>query len=135
MPIVIVGNKTDTVRELDRVEVESVVQCDWENGYVECSAMFNNNVSAVFKELLNQARSELIPAPAIPLHDNRGSSGLLMPGHTGNSSLHLRRRQSLPVVPVFNKPGEGLGLMKRREGRRGSVAVTNLAKQSACKIS
>ena len=135
MPIVIVGNKTDTVRELDRVEVESVVQCDWENGYVECSAMFNNNISAVFKELLNQARSELIPAPAIPLHDNRGSSGLLMPGHTGNSSLHLRRRQSLPVVPVFNKPGEGLGLMKRREGRRGSVAVTNLAKQSACKIS
>ena len=72
MPIVIVGNKTDTVRELDRVEVESVVQCDWENGYVECSAMFNNNVSAVFKELLNQARSELIPAPAIPLHRRTG---------------------------------------------------------------
>ena len=133
MPIVIVGNKTDTVRELDRVEVESVVQCDWENGYVECSAMFNNNVSAVFKELLNQARSELIPPPALPL--NVRGSGLLMPGHTGNSSLHLRRRQSLPVVPVFNKPGEGLGLIKRREGRRGSVAVTNLAKQSACKIS
>ena len=53
MPIVIVGNKTDTARELDTVEVESVVQCDWENGYVECSAMFNNNVTTVFKARVN----------------------------------------------------------------------------------
>ena len=127
MPIVIVGNKTDTARELDRVQMESVVQCDWENGYVECSAMFNTNVTTVFKELLNQARSGLLPLQA-------RSSLLMPPGHTGtgNSSLNLRRRQSLPVVPVFNK-GDSLGL-KRREGRRGSVAVSSLAKQS-CKIS
>ena len=58
----------------------------------------------------------------------------MLPGHcgNGNSSLNLRRRQSLPVVPVFNK-GDMMST-KRREGRRGSVAVTNLAKQS-CKIS
>ena len=106
--------------------MESVVQCDWENGYVECSAMFNTNVTTVFKELLNQARSGLLPLPTFPLPDR--SQGLLMiPGHcgNGNNSLNLRRRQSLPVVPVFNK-GDMSG-SKRREGRRGSVAVTNLA--------
>ena len=116
--------------------MESVVQCDWENGYVECSAMFNNNVTTVFKELLNQARSGLLPLPTFPLPDR--SQGLLMvPGQfcgNGNSSLNLRRRQSLPVVPVFNK-GD-IGGSKRREGRRGSVAVTNLAKhKQSCKIS
>ena len=40
MPIVIVGNKTDRERdrEMEKLELETVVQCDWENGYVECSA-------------------------------------------------------------------------------------------------
>ena len=46
-----------------------MVQCDWENGYVECSAMFNTNVTTVFKELLNQARSGLLPLPTFPLPD------------------------------------------------------------------
>ena len=127
MPIVIVGNKTDADRELDRAEVEAVVQCDWENGYVECSAMFNTNVNMVFRELLQQARSGLLPL--------QSGAGLLVPGPPGHSSLNLRRRQSLPVVPVFNKGDTlGLAMVKRREGRRGSVAATQLAKQS-CKIS
>ena len=35
MPIVIVGNKLDKEREIERLEVEATVQCDWENGYAK----------------------------------------------------------------------------------------------------
>ena len=59
MPIVIVANKTDKERELDQIETETVVLMDWENGYVESSAMLNKNITQIFKELLHQARSEL----------------------------------------------------------------------------
>ena len=56
MPIVIVGNKLDKERETDlsNVELETMVKCDWENGYVECSAMENKNINMIFKEILNQ---------------------------------------------------------------------------------
>ena len=125
MPIVIVGNKVDRDREMDKVEVESVVQCDWENGYVECSAMFNTNISSVFKELLNQAHSQLCP-PRYHTQD-----GLLSVAN--HESLHMRRRQSLPIVPVFNK-GEMSGAKKPRDARRGSMTPAALSRQS-CKIS
>ena len=39
--------------------MERVVAADWENGYVECSAMFNSNISAVFRALLHQARCNI----------------------------------------------------------------------------
>ena len=127
MPVVVVGNKTDLERQIPREEAEATVLCDWENGYVECSAMFNTNVNMVFRELLQEARSGLLPL--------QSGAGLLVPGPPGHSSLNLRRRQSLPVVPVFNKGDTlGLAMVKRREARRGSVAATQLAKQS-CKIS
>ena len=66
MPIVIVANKTDKERELDAIETETVVLMDWENGYVESSAMLNKNISQIFKELLHQARSELRLLSGLP---------------------------------------------------------------------
>ena len=128
MPIVIVGNKSDKdIREMERVEVEALVQMDWENGYVECSARLNQNISTVFKELLNQARSELCP-----VRYHTSEDGLLT---VAADSINMRRRQSLPIVPVFNK-GESLlsGAGKKRESRRGSMTPAALGRQS-CKIS
>ena len=124
MPIVIVANKIDRERELDNVETETIVSMDWENGYVECSAMLNKNISEIFKELLNQARSEVSLLSRLP------KESLLALG-----SGHMKRRQSLPVVPAFNKTGpESLTIAaRRRESRRGSVAAV-LAKES-CKVS
>ena len=52
-PIVVVGNKTDLPREITKEEVEATVMLDWENGYMECCAKDNINISAVFKEILN----------------------------------------------------------------------------------
>jgi len=126
MPIVIVGNKLDKEREIERLEVEATVQCDWENGYVECSAMCNTNISLVFKEILNQARSDICPLPYITTHN-----GLLAVGETGSNLM--RRRQSLPIVPVFNKGEVGHSVLRRKDGRRGSIAAV-LGRQS-CKIS
>lgn len=59
-PIVIVGNKADRSRPplspTQRATFETTVSIDWGHGYVEASAKDNFNVSAVFKELLIQAK-------------------------------------------------------------------------------
>ena len=50
------------------------------------------------------------------------------------SNLNMKRRQSLPVVPAFNKTGpDSLNINRRRGSRRGSVAAV-LGKES-CKVS
>ena len=45
-----------------------MVSMDWENGYVECSAMFNSNISAVFRALLHQARCDIYVISTLYLH-------------------------------------------------------------------
>ena len=91
MPIVVVGNKTDLPREVTRGEAEAMVMFDWENGYMECCAKDDVGIVAVFQELLNQAKSKFdfrtplgtSPSPSMP--------------------SNMRRRQSLPQVPAFNR--------------------------------
>ena len=123
MPMVVVGNKTDLERRVDMVETEALVQCDWENGYVECSAKLNKNIQDVFKELLSQVRSQFDFFPSM----SNSSS------HT-SSPVNMRRRQSLPVVPVFSIVSEGEQGGRRREGRRRSSLAVVLGRDS-CKIS
>ena len=51
-----------------------------------------------------------------------------------SSNVNMKRRQSLPVVPAFNKTGpDSLNINRRRGSRRGSVAAV-LGKES-CKVS
>ena len=143
MPIVIVANKTDKEREMDQIETETTVLMDWENGYVECSAMLDKvqnkykeylisfsfinsiqNINEIFKELLQQVRSEVGSLSGLP------KEGLL----SLTSNVNMKRRQSLPVVPAFNKTGpDSLNINRRRGSRRGSVAAV-LGKES-CKVS
>ena len=123
MPMVVVGNKTDLERKVDMVETEALVQCDWENGYVECSAKQNENILDVFKELLSQVRSQFDFFPSM----SNSSS------HT-SSPVNMRRRQSLPFVPVFSIVPEGEQGGRRREGRRRSSLAVVLGRES-CKIS
>ncbi|KAJ6634331.1 hypothetical protein Bhyg_17726, partial [Pseudolycoriella hygida] len=59
---------------LDFDTTESLVNVDWENGFVEASAKNNENVTQIFKELLIQAKITYNLSPA----------------------LRRRRRQSLP---------------------------------------
>ena len=130
MPIVIVANKTDKERELDAVETETVVLMDWENGYVESSAMLNKNINQIFKELLHQARSEMRLLSGLGGLPKEGLLAL------ASGSVNLKRRQSLPVVPAFNKAGSDTlsSLNSRRRGsRRGSMAAI-IGKES-CKVS
>ncbi|KAK7873123.1 hypothetical protein R5R35_006351 [Gryllus longicercus] len=85
-PIVVVGNKldlADDAREVEYDTTESVVTVDWENGFVECSAKDNVNVTQVFKELLTQAKVKYNLSPA----------------------LRKRRRQSLPRHSISEGPG------------------------------
>ena len=60
VPIVVVGNKTDLPREISKELVEAKVRYDWEHGYVECCAKDNLNITAIFRELLIQAKSRLV---------------------------------------------------------------------------
>lgn len=68
VPIVVVGNKSDLDtdrREVVRETAEPTVSIDWGNGYVETSAKNNDNIIAVFKELLTQAKVNYALSPAI----------------------------------------------------------------------
>ena len=92
-----------------------MVSMDWENGYVECSAMFNSNISAVFRALLHQARCDIYVISTLSTHYLHiiYRSGLvpLLPGclvtdgaadsannrNTRGLGPKMRRRQSLPI--------------------------------------
>lgn len=102
MPLVVVGNKTDLERQIPREEAEATVLCDWENGYVECCAKDNLNVTAVFRALLVQAKFSFQSSPSV-----------------------INRRQSLPQIPVFSR-------LQSREGSSGGLPNTSpLAKRRA----
>ena len=93
--MVIVGNKTDLERTTSKEELEATVMFDWENGYVECCAKDNVNISTVFKELLNQARSRF------DINNCQGTVGAMAKGSLPSTPLVLRRRQSLPQVGLL----------------------------------
>ena len=121
-PVVVVGNKLDSDNSFDTIETEALVQCDWEHGYVECSARRNENIQEVFKELLVQVRkrTDILPSSL----SNCSSSHC--------SPVSMRRRQSLPAVPAFSMDGGEEG--RRREGRRRSSLAVVMGRQT-CKIS
>ena len=60
VPIVVVGNKTDLPREISKEFVEARVRYQWEHGYVECCAKDDVNITAIFRELLIQAKSRQV---------------------------------------------------------------------------
>ena len=78
-PIVIVGNKTDLPdRKVTREMAETTVNIDWGNGYIEASAKDNDNVTAIFREVLYQAKVHLSHhsamvrrrvGPSVPTHE------------------------------------------------------------------
>ena len=111
MPIVIAGNKMDLDRKLDEKETEGVVECDWENRYVECSAKLDQNINEVFKELLRQASDE----------------------NCSNSSTVMVRRESMPIVPTFVQAADKSSLQDKESGRRESIVVS--LKRESCKVS
>ena len=119
IPMLVVGNKIDLDRIVDEKETEGLVECDWENGYVECSAKLNVNIEGVFGELINQAKNRIGVSPLCKYQ---------------TSYLVMTRRQSLPLVPVF---GSGVEVEQRQKkkagGRRGSIAVS--VKKETCKVS
>ena len=108
IPIVVVGNKTDLPREIGKEEVEATVMFDWENGYMECCAKDNINVTDVFRELLNQAKSRF---------DFSNPVGRA-PGSFPTTPLIMKRRQSLPQVPAFTR------LLKKEVGRSSSPGAS-----------
>ena len=112
MPIVVVGNKTDLPREISKESVEARVRYDWENGYVECCAKDDLNITAIFRELLVQAKSRsvwpfvILSSPSqfnndcfrFDFSNPASCGGGFLPG----TPLVMRRRQSLPQVR-FNR--------------------------------
>ncbi|KAK4872643.1 hypothetical protein RN001_014672 [Aquatica leii] len=116
VPIVVVGNKTDLVgnREVDTAMTESVVTVDWENGFVECSAKDNINVSKVFKELLAQAKVKYNLSPA--LRRRRRQSLPSQAGGTPSSSPH-------PAIPSAVQL-QHLQQIRDRHGKRNSCILS-----------
>ena len=80
VPVVVVGNKIDLERKTSQEALEATVMFDWEHGYVECSAKDNINTTAVFKELLHQARSrfDISSGPAAAARGSLPSTPLVI---------------------------------------------------------
>ena len=117
LPLVIVGNKTDLVRQIPIEEVEATVLCDWENGFVECSAKDNTNIPAIFRALLVQAKSSLV-----------------VQSSTKVPPAAMRRRQSLPQLPAFTlqpSPSPSRSSSPGTGKRRGSLIPMELPFRSA----
>ena len=128
IPIVIVGNKTDLPREITKEEVEATVMLDWENGYMECCAKDNINISAVFKEILNQAKSRF---------DFSNSVGRVQ-GSFPNTPPIMRRRQSLPQVPAFDRLMNVQGGKSPSPGRKSFMEkrskTISLGRRESCRV-
>ena len=126
IPIVVVGNKTDLTRDITMEEVEATVKLDWENGYIECCAKDNINIESVFKELLNQAKSRFDFSNPV----RRGSSP--------STPLCMRRRQSLPQVPAFDrlmKVQGGIAPSLRRKSLKDKRSKTIiLGRRESCMV-
>ena len=130
-PIVVVGNKTDLERKTSQEALEATVMFDWEHGYVECSAKDNINTTAVFKELLGQARNRF----EISCTPSTGSS---RKGSLPSTPLVIRRRTSLPQVPAFTRLMSDEGIMSsggeraKVETRSSSFALNK--RRDSCKV-
>ena len=117
VPIVVVGNKCEVEKhdgDILKETPEATVVFDWENGYVESSAKERRNINKIFKELLVQARSRYDfgggggGGGGQPADDSKqspdGTNAAVACGSPasrhGQGSEAMRRRQSLPAVPV-----------------------------------
>ena len=90
IPIVVVGNKADLEREdKDKSVAELVVECDLENGYVECSAKLNINVEKVFLQIFKQVNIDIDQFKDVQNN---------VPFSTKMSNSIVRRRKSLSCI-------------------------------------
>ena len=133
-PIVVVGNKTDLERKTSQEALEATVMFDWEHGYVECSAKDNINTTAVFKELLGQARNRF----EISCQTPAASGSTITRGSLPSTPLVIRRRTSLPQVPAFTRlmseesTMSGGGDRAKVEKRSSSFALNK--RRDSCKV-
>lgn len=83
--IVVVGNKCDLEckRAVGRELAENIVQIDWDNGFIECSAKNNEQMTSIFKEMLVQSKLPFVVSNALDSQKNRRRS---LPAYP--SSLH-----------------------------------------------
>ena len=113
IPIVVTGNKTDLEREVDKIQTESIVSCDWENSYVECSAKMKKDIDKVFLEVLDQIKFNSFPK--------------MEKSRSAFSSQSMKRRQSLPAV-AFSKREEEEAEEGEEESEKEVIRRTSIAK-------
>ena len=85
--IVVVGNKCDLdcKRAVQKDLAENIVQIDWDNGFLECSAKNNQNMTAIFKEMLKQSKLPFVVSNALDSQKNRRRS---LPAYPLSNGLH-----------------------------------------------
>ena len=96
--------------------MEYLVKNDWENGYVECSAKDNINISAIFKELLEQAKVTYNLSPALRRYRRQS-----LPVNSNSNYSQQFRRQSNQVVPSVNDIEHLQGIRDKHDKRTSCV--------------
>ena len=126
IPIVVVGNKIDLDREdKDKSVAELVVECDWENGYVESSAKCNINIKEIFKEILKKMKIDVDQSPEREKADCSPSE---------MSKLIVKRRQSLPANSFISQQMENRQ-MARKMGKGRRRTISSPMNEEPCKLS
>jgi RASD family protein 2 len=117
MPTVVVSNKTDLEREgKDKRVAELVVECDWENGYVECRAKLNINIQEIFMEILKQATIEVEQL----LERDKADCSIY-----NVSKLIVKRRQSLPANSSIAQQLENIKTTRKKMGKRRRSTISS----------
>ena len=103
IPIVVVGNKIDLDRKKEeQIFADLVVECDWENGYVECSAKLNINVEKVFLQIFKQVNIDIDQSKDVKKHAKFQSK---------MANLIMRRRKSLSSILPIQQHTEKIKIM------------------------
>ncbi|OQR66819.1 GTP-binding protein Rhes-like [Tropilaelaps mercedesae] len=96
--IIVVGNKVDLEdrRQVKKEIAETLVEIDWEHGFIEASARTNVNILQIFKKLMNISKIPMELTPKVLAKQRRKS----LPVHNTQPSLKdktLLKRNSCNV--------------------------------------
>ncbi|KAF0288361.1 GTP-binding protein Rhes [Amphibalanus amphitrite] len=101
VPIVVVANKCDLASRRQVPETQgSLVELEWDHGFVQTSAKENINIVQVFKELLSQAKVRYDLSPAVE-----------------------KRRQSLPAAQLSANQLKHLQSISRKHNSKRSSCI------------
>ena len=97
VPIVVVANKSDkdmTTWQVNSDHIESLVEIEWEHGFIEASAKTDENIIQIFTELMDRSDQHVMLSPAA-----RRRRDSYQPQHKSSLMEGRKRNRRLSLSP------------------------------------